>query len=111
MADHRNFIRTMSGALGTALVTTAWDQATRRARVNLAGSLHQTQAVLSMLHARGLSVNQSLHALGDLVQSQAVMLATNQVSFVLALIISCVAVGVWLSPKPKGPVTLSAAGH
>jgi len=106
-----NFIRTMSGAFGTALVTTAWDQSTTRARVDLAGNLHQPHATLNMLQAQGHSVGQALQTLGNMVQSQAVMLATNRVSFYLAIIIASVAAGVWLSPKPKGPVTLSAGGH
>jgi DHA2 family multidrug resistance protein len=106
-----NFIRTMSGAFGTALATTAWDQATTSARVNLVGSLNQSHAVLDTLQARGLSAQQALQQFNDLVQSQAIMLATNRVSFAIALIIAAVAVSVWLSPKPKGPVTLSAGGH
>jgi DHA2 family multidrug resistance protein len=106
-----NFIRTMSGAFGTALATTAWDQATTSARVNLVGTLHQSRAVLDTLQARGLSAPQALHQFDNLVQSQAVMLATNRVSFAIALIIAAVAAGVWLSPKPKGPVSLSAGGH
>jgi DHA2 family multidrug resistance protein len=101
----------MSGAFGTALVTTAWDQSTTHARVDLAGNLHQPHAVLNMLQAQGRSAGQALQMLGDIVQSQAVMLATNRVSFYLAIVIACVAAGVWLSPKPKGPVTLSAGGH
>lgn len=106
-----NFIRTMSGAFGTALVTTAWDRATTRARVNLVGLVHQPGAVLQGLQAHGFSPSQALENLGNLVQSQAVMLATNRVSFILAAIIAMVAAGVWLSPKPKGPVTLGAGGH
>ena len=106
-----NFIRTMSGAFGTALTTTAWDRATTRAHVDLSGILHQPYAILSTLRATGQSADQALQSLGNLVQSQAVMLATNQVFFVLALIIAAVAAGVWLSPRPQGPVTMSAGGH
>src|SRR5205823_6319408 len=106
-----NFIRTMSGAFGTALITTAWDQSATNARVNLVGNLHHPQSVLSNLQAHGLSASQALNTLGNLVQSQAVMLATNRMFLVLALIIAIVAAGVWLTPKPKGPVTLGAGGH
>jgi MFS transporter, DHA2 family, multidrug resistance protein len=106
-----NFIRTMSGAFGTALATTAWDQATTKAHVDLSGILHGPDAILSTLRAQGMSPDQALQSLGNLVQSQAVMLATNQVFFVLAVIIAGVAAAVWLSPKPQGPVALSAGGH
>jgi DHA2 family multidrug resistance protein len=106
-----SFIRTMSGALGTALVTTGWDQATTTARVNLAGLVHQPQSVLSTLEAQGLSTGQALQQLSDMVQSQAVMLATNRMYLILALVIAMVAAGVWLSPKPKGAIALGAGGH
>lgn len=104
-----NFIRTMSGAFGTALATTGWDQAAASARVDLTGSLHQPQATLNALQAHGLTPDQALGTLSNMVQSQAVMLATNHMFFILALIIGFVAAGVWLSPKPKGPVRLGAA--
>jgi DHA2 family multidrug resistance protein len=105
-----NFIRTMSGAFGTALATTAWDRATTSARVDLVGNLHQAQGMLTTMQAHGLTANQALHSLGNLVQSQAVMLATNRVFMGLAAIIAMVAVGVWFSPRPKGPMALST-GH
>jgi DHA2 family multidrug resistance protein len=104
-----NFIRTMSGAFGTALVTTVWDQTSTNVRVNLAGNLHRSQDVLGTLQGQGLSSGQAVQSLSDMVQSQAVMVATNQVFLALAAIIAMVAIGVWLSPKPKGPVSLSAA--
>ncbi len=105
-----HFIRTLSGAFGTALATTMWSDAATNARVDLVGVMHQPQSALDMLEAKGLSASQALHTLNDLVQSQAVMLATNRVFFVLAVIIAGVAAGVWLSPKPKGSVVLSP-GH
>jgi DHA2 family multidrug resistance protein len=106
-----NFIRTMSGAFGTALVTTGWDRATTNAHANLVGVLHQSQTAMNTMEAHGQSPAQALQSLGDLVQSQAVMLATNRMFFVLAIIIATVAAGVWLSPKPRGPVSLGAGGH
>jgi len=39
------------------------------------------------------------------------MLATNQMFLILAAILACVAAGVWLLPKPKGPVRMPAGGH
>jgi len=64
---------------------------------------------VSTLQSHGLSATQALQSLSDTVQSQAVMVATNQVFLALAVIIAAVAAGVWLSPRAKGPVTLSAA--
>jgi len=104
-----NFIRTMSGAFGTALVTTVWDQTSTNVRVNLAGRLHQPQDTLATLQALGQSSAQATQSLSDIVQSQAVMVATNQVFLMLAVIIAGVAICVWLSPKPKGALSLAAA--
>ena len=104
-----NFIRTMSGAFGTALVTTVWDQTSTSVRVNLAGRLHQPQETLATLQAHGQTSAQATQSLSDIVQSQAVMIATNQVFLILAVIIAGVAVSVWLSPKPKRAVSLAAA--
>jgi DHA2 family multidrug resistance protein len=106
-----NFIRTMSGAFGTALVTTGWDRATTSARANLVGILHQPHVMLNTLRAQGLSADQALQTLGNLVQSQAVMLATNRMFFILAIIIAAVAAGVWLSPKAQAPVSVGAGAH
>jgi DHA2 family multidrug resistance protein len=106
-----NFIRTMSGAFGTALATTAWDRATTSARIDLVGNLHQPQGMLGTMQAHGFTAAQALNSLDSLVQSQAVMLATNRVFLTLALIIAAVAAGVWLSPRPKAPVEMGAGAH
>ena len=86
-----------------------WDQTSTSVRVNLAGRLHQPQETLATLQAHGLSPAQATQSLSDIVQSQAVMVATNQVFLILAVIIAGVALSVWLSPKPKRAVSLAAA--
>ena len=105
-----NFIRTMSGAFGTALATTLWDNATIAARVDLTGRVQDSQFVLDTMQAHGQSLQQAVQNLSNIVQSQAVMVATNQVFFLLGLTIAAVAAGVWLSPKPKGQVSVTS-GH
>jgi DHA2 family multidrug resistance protein len=106
-----NFIRTMAGAFGTALSTTLWDNATVSARVDLAGKVQNSQSVLNTMQTQGLSLQQAIQNLSDMVQSQAVMLATNRVFFILALTLAAVAAGVWLSPRQKARVSLPAGGH
>jgi DHA2 family multidrug resistance protein len=103
------FIRTMSGALGAALITTAWERATVDTRVNLVGVLHHWGSLLNMLQAHGFSPDQALHMLGNLVQGQAVMVATNRMFVVLAVIVLSVMAAVWLTPKPKKASAFSAA--
>ena len=53
----------------------------------------------------------ALQNLENMVQSQSVMLATNQMFLILAVVLGCVAAGVWLLPKPKGPVSMPVGGH
>jgi DHA2 family multidrug resistance protein len=107
-----HFLRTMAGALGAALITTAWERSTTDVRVNLVGSLHHPDSMLNMLQERGLSPAQGLHVLGDFVQGQAVMIATNRMFVVLTLIVVSVTAAVWLTPKPKGGASsFSATEH
>jgi len=48
----------------------------------------------------GMGVNQALHALDGLVQSQSIMLATNHMFMLLGAVVGLTAVGIWLMPKP-----------
>jgi DHA2 family multidrug resistance protein len=105
------FIRTISGALGAALITTAWDRATTDAHVNLTGVLHHPVSILDMLQAHGLSPDQALHVLENLVQGQAVMVATDRMFMVMTVIVVSVMAAVWLTPKPRGAAAFSATEH
>jgi DHA2 family multidrug resistance protein len=79
--------------------------------VNLSGRVQDPQSVLHTMQSQGLSLQQAVQNLSDMVQSQAVMLATNHVFFLLAVTLAAVAAGVWLSPRPKARVALPAGGH
>jgi DHA2 family multidrug resistance protein len=105
-----NFIRTTAGAIGTAIVTAAWSSQAAVSRVDLVSTLNQPGRVLAQLQQSGMKPDQSLTSLDQIVQQQAVMLATNNLFFVVGVIIAVTAVGVWLMPKPTGPVQLMA-GH
>lgn len=105
-----NFLRSMAGAFGTALVTSAWSDATITAHDNLAGSLQQVQSLLAQLRRLGMSAEQALNYLNNLVQTQAVMLGTNHVFFLAGCAMLLAAASVWLAPKPSGPVRPSS-GH
>jgi DHA2 family multidrug resistance protein len=67
--------------------------------------------MLNTMQSQGLSLQQAVQNLSEMVQSQAVMLATNHVFFLLAITLAAVAAGVWLSPRPKARVALPAGGH
>ena len=89
-AGLQNFLRTMSGAIATSLVTTAWDDKTTLMHAELAGRLHADAVP-------GLSIVQ----LNQLVQNQSVMIATNQLMAVVAAAFVIAACVIWISPKPE----------
>lgn len=106
-----NFIRTMAGAFGTAVATSAWNDATADSRANLVGVLNDPAATLAVLEQRGMSPDQALHAFDNMVQGQAVMLATNHMFLIIGLVVAVTAVGVWFMPRPKGGFGMAPAGH
>src|SRR5690606_22831833 len=50
-----SFLRTLSGAVGTAIATTAWDDATRTSRSELVSSLNDPAGTMSLLERAGLT--------------------------------------------------------
>jgi DHA2 family multidrug resistance protein len=47
--------------------------------------------------------------IGSLVDAQATMLAVNHTFMIAAIVLFISAALVWLAPRPKGPVDMSAA--
>ena len=80
-----NFLRSMSGAFGTAVVTTAWQDATISRHAELAGQIHDPAGVMAQFKAIGMSAAQALEALNNMVPTQAVMMATNHTFLLTAL--------------------------
>jgi len=110
-AGLQNFLRTMSGAITTSLVTTAWDDKTVAAHAELAGLADRNGDVVNTLSASGMSHDAALNQLNGMVQSQSVMIATNQLMFVVALAFAVAAFAIWLAPKPTRTVEAGAGGH
>jgi MFS transporter, DHA2 family, multidrug resistance protein len=95
------FSRTVAGAIGASISTTAWANEAARMRSELAGSLPQGGAqALSQLGAHGLGPGAALGRLDALVQNQAVMLATNQIFALTVPALIVAACIIWLAPKP-----------
>ncbi|MGC8536059.1 MAG: DHA2 family efflux MFS transporter permease subunit [Rhizomicrobium sp.] len=101
-----NFQRSMAAAFGTALVTTAWSNATITSHSDLSGILHDPTGTLSQLQHLGMSPSQALDALNGMVQNQSIMLAAIHVFFLAGICVLVAAVSVWLAPKPPGPVRM-----
>jgi len=110
-AGLQNFLRTMSGAVTTSLVTTAWDDKTVTAHAELAGLADKSGDTLRTLTASGMSQDAAVSQLNNLVQSQSVMIATNQLMFVVAIAFAIAAFAIWLAPRPSRAVDAHAGGH
>ena len=106
-----NFMRSLAGAFGTAITTTAWSNAAISAHNDLAGTLHHPEAMLAKMQASGLSAGQALETLNNIATGQSVMLGTNRVFFTVGLVVLVAAASIWLAPRPKGPIQIGASAH
>ena len=106
-----NFLRTLSGAFATSLVTTVWDDQITRNHAELVGLSDADQAVRGLLESSGMAPDAVLQSIDRLVNSQAVMLATNQMMTMVGLAFLIAASAIWLAPKPNRVVDAGAGGH
>ena len=104
-----NFTRTMAGAIATSLVNTIWENNAIRNQAELAGALNDPEATLTMLRQAGLSHDQAVQMLTSQVQSQAVVMGTNQLMMLCALGFVIAAFTIWLAPRPRAGVDIGAA--
>lgn len=95
-----NFCRTVAGAFATSLVQTAWENRSSHNHEELAGLVDRGGDTMQALTASGLSPDQARGMIEQLVQGQAVMLATNQVFLWAGLAFILAATAIWFAPKP-----------
>ena len=103
-----NFIRTMAGAVATSLVNTVWENNATRNQAELAGTLNDPEATLTLMQQSGLSYDQALSSLTSNVQSQALVMGTNQLMTLCAIGFVIAAFTIWFAPRPRAEVDLSA---
>ncbi len=103
-----NFLRTMAGAVGTAIVTTMWYDGAQGIRSELSGVLNGVEATMQSLQAHGYSVEQSRQVVSQLVDGQSTALATGSIFVTAAMVFAAAATIIWLAPRPRHAV---AAGH
>jgi DHA2 family multidrug resistance protein len=107
-----SFLRTMSGAFSTAIITFSWRERTVHDRVELMNALGPTtDHSLSLFRHAGQSAGQALMSLSNMIDTQATMLATNNVFSTVSLVLLGVAAGVWLMPKQKLFAKAAPSGH
>lgn len=110
-AGLQNFLRTLSGAIATSLVQTMWEDKTSATHAELAGVADRSGDAVRAFEAQGMSHDQALYALNNLVDEQSVMIATNQVMALVAIAFFIAAAVIWLAPKPKHAIDATQAGH
>jgi DHA2 family multidrug resistance protein len=105
------FMRSTAAAFATSITTTNWENIATARRVDLTASLNGGQATLDTLMRAGATAAQALRQLDQLVQTQAVMLATDRVFFVTSLVFVLAAGAIWVAPLGKRIANPASAGH
>jgi len=95
-----SFMRTVSGAAGTALATSAWDNATRESRVQMVSSLNGGDATVAGLEAKGMGIEQGRAVIERLVDAQSATVGAAHVYGVAGTFLLLVAAVIWLHPRP-----------
>jgi DHA2 family multidrug resistance protein len=106
-----NFLRTLSGAVATSIVQTAWENHTAVMHAELSGLVDANGETAQTLAHAGVSADYVRLFLDHLTQGQAVMLATNEVMGFIAVSFAFGALFIWLAPRPLREVNAAAAGH
>ena len=110
-AGLQNFVRTLSGAVATSLVTTSWENRTTAIHADLVGELDRSGEVMRTLTGLGPPPDARSGMLDNLLTGQSVMLATNQILWIVAALFLVSAFAIWLAPRPTRTVEMSEAGH
>lgn len=96
-----SFLRTLCGAIGTAIATTAWDDASRESRVGLVGTLNDPGGAMAQMQAGGMTAQQSAAMLDRLVEVQASTIGVLHIYWAAAMVFVVAAMVVWIAPRPK----------
>lgn len=108
-----NFLRTLAGAFATSLTTASWEDRIQINRADLVASMDPANQVglggALDSPAQALQDPGILGALERMVEGQSVMLATNQLLMLIAVIFVVAACSIWLAPRATRTVDASAA--
>ena len=104
-----NFLRTMSGAVATAIGVTMWENGAQRTRDTLSGAMNGTASTMATLQAHGFGIEQSRQYVSQMLDSQANAISTVNLFELFAAVFVFAATLIWLAPKPKHAVEPGAA--
>jgi DHA2 family multidrug resistance protein len=106
-----NFVRTISGAFATSLVTTSWQDRSIIAHAELAQVVdptRQANAVISFLGGQGQAAREVIN---NLVTGQSLLLATNGLMAVIGAVFVLASLLIVLAPKAARTVDPTSVGH
>ncbi len=107
-----NFVRTISGAFATSLVTTFWQDGRYTAHDQLSSIVDSTGQLASQIAGAPAMVGRAARELLDnMVTGQSMQLATNGLMLVIAVIFFISAFAIALAPKPTRTVDAASVGH
>jgi DHA2 family multidrug resistance protein len=106
-----NFLRTLSAAFATSLITTLWDQSATHGRSALVDQLNDPQGTVDRLGSIGLTGDQAVRQIDALTQGQAIMLATDHMMQITMVVFVIAAAVVWIAPKPPPGMMQGGGGH
>ena len=105
-----SFLRTLSGAFATSIVTTSWENDASMYKDELSGKIEMPPELMQSFAANGEAGQAQAVAMVDqMVQSQSVMLATNHIFLISACTFVFAALAIWFAPKPTRVADTSAA--
>jgi DHA2 family multidrug resistance protein len=96
-----NFVRTLSGAVGTSFATTLLSNRAQIDRADLVNIATPPPGFAEQMAAGGLGSEQARGLFSLLVDQQAVVLAITQLFQIAAVAFAFAALTIWLVPKPK----------
>lgn len=105
-----NFMRVVAGAFGAALAQTGWSNAMRESSTEMAGGMTGAGAVVDHMVQSGLSPEQAVASLSQILDAQSMVQGTIDLFGVITLVFWGASAFIWLAPKPEGPID-AAAGH
>ena len=108
-----NFTRITAGAMGTSIATTVWEDRASLHHAQLAESINvgnpAAVETLRQLEASGMSHDQALGVVNNLVTQQAFMLSTQEVFYGSALLFLGLVALVWLARRTRAAAGSDAA--
>ena len=105
----QNFVRTIALAFATSMAITYWNDAARVAGSELAGKI-EIDATSAALVANGFSADQARVMIAQLVDKEALTLATDKMFLITGALMILTAALVWFAPRPVHRADVSGSG-